>query len=552
MDYAAQERGKQVIKQYERLKEVRAPLDEEYRQCYRYTVPTLGVGFNNEGSDGISAAVSTKNDQAMLLDTTGTDAVRLLSCSVQSSLTPANSMWFNLEVDGFPYEDLDQESKEYLEDSAQYIHTLIHASNYDTEAPEFMRHSVIAGMAGLYMELKDGKYRFETWPLNHLYCQEVLHNGYIDTVYRSFDWNVQEAVNEFGLERLPQNMQDAFKNDPYSTKKYRFVVTIRPRMKGGKQSSGRTQKNLPWESLWVAPCGTIVRESGFHEMPVVIPRWMRIPDTDYARGPVSDALPDIKSLNAVKEAMHENMAMHISGIFKAKDDGAFNPSKVKIGPRRIVMVQDMDNLQPLKTGGDIQFAMNEIQGLQGSIRRVLLADQLGPTDKAIQTATEVQTRNNQVRQILGPIFARFQSEFLSPLVERCFGLAMRNGLVGQVPDGLRNRVLNIKYRSPLARSQKLQELEAMDQYLNRLIQTAANTQKPELLDRFNFDKAMQKAADLLGVDPEVMNDDQAVSKIRNERRKAQQAAQQQAQQQAMAEAVAKAPPAEVREPAPAV
>lgn len=552
MAFETQERGKQVIKQYERLKTVREPLDVEYKDCYRYTVPTLGVGFDSQDGNGIVEASRTRKEQATLFDSTGTDAVRLLACSIQSSLTPPNTPWFNLEVDGVFYEDLDQDSKEWLTDSAQQLHTMVHASNYDTEAPEFMRHGVIAGMAGLYVEMKNGKLYFETWPLNHLFCQETLHLGYIDTVYRAFYWTVAEAAAEFGLDNLPMGMQDKYRNDQHSTEKHRFIVGIRPRLKDGKQTNGKTMKTLPWESLWVAPCGTIVKEAGFHEMPVMVPRWMRIPDTDYARGPVSDALPDIKSLNAVKEAMHQNMAMHVSGMFKAKDDGVFNPATVKIGPRRIVMVNDMDNLQPLKSGGDIQFAMNEIQNLQAAIRRVLLADQLGPTEKSIQTATEVQTRNNQVRQILGPIFARFQSEFLSPLVERCFGLALRAGLLGVPPDGLRNRLLNIKYRSPLARSQKLQEMDAIDQFVNRLIQTAANSQKPELLDRFNFDAAIKKSADLLGVDPELMNDDAAVKRIRKARDEREQQAQAQAQNAAMAEAMTKAPPAETPEPVPMV
>jgi hypothetical protein len=544
-----QERGRSVLKQHDRLKAIRDPLDQEYRDCYRFTYPNLGAGFNQENNgDGVSNAGTTRTQQAQLMDSTATDAVRLLSSSVQSSLTPPGSLWFNLEVPNADEDALDQDSKEWLEDSAQRIHTMIHGSNFDCEAPEFMTHSMIAGMAGLYVEMKGGKLYFESWPLHHLYCQETLHLGYIDTVYRSFYWTVQEAVNEFGLDAMPQNMKDAFSSDPHGTKKHRFVVAIRPRMRNGKQSVGKTQKNLPWESIWVAQCGTIVKESGFHEMPVIVPRWMRIPDTDYARGPVFDALPDIKSVNAVKSAMHENMAMHISGMYKVKDDGVVNPATIKIGARRIIPVGDMDNLQILKSGGDIQFAMNEIQGLQASIRRVLLADQLGPTEKAIQTATEVQTRNNQVRQILGPIFARFQAEFLQPFVERCFGMALRAGALPRVPDGLRDRVLTIKYRSPLARSQKMLEVQAIDEFMNRLITTAANTQKPDLLDVFDFEKGMQEVADLLGVDAELMVSPDKLRQMRAARAKAQEAAQQQAQQAEMMQAAMKAGP-QTAEPA---
>lgn len=536
--------GQDVLTQFTALKALRQPLDTSYRDSYMYTYPSLGVGFMNDSNDGISNAQNAAAQQAKLFDSTATDAVRLLSSSVLSSLTPPGVRWFDLAQPLLDEEELDQDGKEWLEESAERIHSMIHASNYDTEALEFTMHQMIAGMAGIYVELKNRKFHFETWALNHLYCRETLNLGYIDTVYRRFEYTSQQAVLEFGLTNLPKNIQEAHEQDEHNAKLYGFVVAIRPRIKNGKQSSGKTSKNLPWESVWVSEDGTVVKESGFNEMPVIVPRWLKIPDTDYARGPVFDALPDIKTLNKVKENMLMNMDMHITGIFKVKDDGVINPNNIKFGARRTITVGDMDNLQPLQTGGDIQFAMNEVSSLQGSIRRMLLADQLGPTEKAIQTATEVQTRNNQVRQILGPIFARLQSEFLTHLIARCFGLVAREGLLANAPQSITQGAgdFEIVYRSPLARSQKMQELQAIDEMIAR-IQPIAQI-KPEVLDFINFDKLVQEFGDLLGVDPELMNDEGAVKKTRYTRQKQAEQAQAQQQQLQMAEMASKQAPQE--------
>ncbi|WP_332751832.1 portal protein [Hydrogenophaga sp.] len=538
MAQTQEEKGKAVLKQFEKLKAIRQPLDQEYEACYDYTYPTLGAGFR-EGRDGVSNAQSTKAKQAKLFDSTATDSVRLLSSSTLSSLTPPNTRWFNLAPPMLDPDELDQEGKQWLEDSAAQIHVMIHASNYDSEAIEFMNHMMIAGMCGLYTELKGDKYHFETWPLNHLYCQETLNNGYIDTVYRAFQYTVEEAVIEFGLNALPQKMKDSYANDPHGTKMYKFVVAIRPRIKNGKQATGRTQKNLPWESLWVAECGTIVRESGFNEMPVTVPRWMRIPDTDYARGPVFDAIPDIKSLNKVRESMLQNMDMNIFGVYKVKDDGTVNPNNVVLGARRMISVNNMEDIQTLHSGGDISYALNQVAAMQSGIRRILLADQLGPTEKAIMTATEVQTRNNQVRQILGPIFARLQSEFLTHLVARCFGLAIRANLLPPVPQSIAqgSGEFEIAYRSPLARSQKMQDLQAIDELTSRLTNVAQV--RPDVMDFINFDALPQKYADLLAVDPQLMNDEDAVKKIRYEREQAKKEQAQAAERIATAEATAK-------------
>ena len=98
----------------------------------------------------------------------------------------------------------------------------------------FVERLVIDGMCGLYVEETNGKLRFEVWPLNHLYVQETLNLGYIDTVYRQFHYTAQEAVIEFGLDALPQKIRDACEQNPYDTKMHRFIVGIRPRIKNGK------------------------------------------------------------------------------------------------------------------------------------------------------------------------------------------------------------------------------------------------------------------------------------------------------------------------------
>jgi hypothetical protein len=530
------EKGKSVVSQFDKLKAIRSPLDREYRECYEYTKPFLGIGFD-EGTDGDGYlnAHTAKSKQAKLLDSTATDAVRMLASSVLSSLTPPNTLWFDLADGSRVDDDLDQESKEWLKNAAKRLHTLIHSSNYDNEAMTFVEHMVIAGIGGIYIEEKNGKLRFENWPLNHLYVQETLNLGYIDTVYRQFYYTVQEAVYEFGLNALPQKMREAYDQNPHDVTPHRFVVAIRPRIKNGKQSTGNTARNLPWESIWVSGCGCVVRESGFHEMPVIVPRWQTIPDTDYGRGPVSDALPDIKTLNKVTETYLLNMDMHVAGMFKVKDDGVINPNTIRFGPRRFIPVSDMDNIQPLQTGGDINFAVNQIESLRSNIKQILLANRLS-FDKAIQTATEVQTRNNQVRQILGPIFARMQSEFLTHLVERCFGLALRAGLFQPIPEGLRGREFEIDYRSPLARSQKMQEVEQVDVFMAaaaKLGEVQGAITSP-VMDLIEFDSMLRSYAEQLGIDPALVNDENAVKKLRLQRQQAQRAAAE-AEQQRMAQ-----------------
>ena len=144
------------------------------------------------------------------------------------------------------------------------------------------------------------------------------------------------------------------------------------------------------------------------------------------------------------------------------------------------------------------------------------------------TAAEVNTRTALIRQILGPIFGRLQAEFLEPLITRCFGLGFRDGDFGEPPktsDGFTINTVNIAYRSPLANAQKQQQLDAIDQFEQRLVSKLQI--QPELLDVYDMEESTRRSAELLGVDIDLIRDEGKVIQLR--KKKQQQQAEQAAQ-----------------------
>ena len=70
-----------------------------------------------------------------------------------------------------------------------------------------------------------------------------------------------------------------------------------PREGKTRSSEAKLVKNMPFASVYVhVKTKQIVKESGFNEMPVIIPRWSVIPDTSYAIGPFYKVLPDSEEL----------------------------------------------------------------------------------------------------------------------------------------------------------------------------------------------------------------------------------------------------------------
>lgn len=529
-----QDRGSAVVNQYNKLKDARAPLNSTYRDAYAYTYPVRGASFATGSNDGVVNATTAKTQMATRFDASTADSVRLLASSIFSSLTPSALNYFGLSlIDAdVEEEEMDTEAKEWLEDASEKLHQLIHASNYDGIALEFFEDIVIAGQAGLYVELnRDGEMQFEQWPLYSMFCKDTYRTGRIDSVYRMLLLTAAQATDRFGIDNLSDTIKTQYENDPHAIQTFEFIHCIRPRIKDdGKISQGKMKKTMPFESLYVElHTKELVKESGYEELPVIIPRWKRIPDTDSAFGPIYDVLPDVKMLNRIHEMLLQSTDISINGIWKAYNDGVCNPSTINLSGGAVVPVSDMNNFQPLAVSGDIKVATAEISRLQSQIRRALLADQLGPAEKQNMTATEIQTRTQIIRQVLGPIFSRLQSEFLQPLITRCFGLCYRSGKLGTPPDSLKGQIFNVIYRTPLSRDQRRMDLDAMSN-LEQSLFALINAGKPEVLDIYDFDSAMRKKANLLNVDVSLIRDEASVRKIRKERADAQAAAQQQEQQ----------------------
>lgn len=530
--------GQAIVKTYKKLAAQRQPLDTRWRDCFDYSFPIRGQGFYQLG-DPISNASNAKNKEAKIYDSTAGDSCRLLASSMIAGLTPSTQQWFSLSIPNVPDARIPRNVREWLQASSETIHSMIHSSNYNAQAFEFFIDVAVGGMCGLYIEWNEaeGRMLFEHWPLYSMYVMDTMGTGMIDTVFRQVHFTVAEAANRFGADKLPDELARQYKDDPYCTKVYPFIHSIRPRLKkNNRQSSGKLAKNLPFESTYVfEKTGDVVQESGYHEFPVIIPRWMLIPGTEYATGPLNEAMPDVKTLNKIVEMVLMNGEMAIAGTFVAKDDGLLNPNTVRIGPRRIVFARDVGNIKPLTSAGNFNIASSEMQRLQFQIRKTMMSDQLEPTtQERTLSAEQVATRSALTRQVMGPVFSRLQGEFLNPLIARCFGLAYRAGILGVPPDEIQQFQFIPEYRSPLAKAQRMGEVQAMDMFEASLFNTMNITQDPSVLDIYDLELANQKRAEMLGIPVELVREQREVQMIRQQRAQAQQqAAMEQMAQQGM-------------------
>jgi hypothetical protein len=509
----------QILSRLQELVSARILHEQVWRDCYDMSFPLRGDGFQGEIID----AATGQTKRAQLLDGTSTDAGNLLAASLMSGLTPANALWAELYVS-----DSTDEEERWLHDSSVTLWELIHASNYDAAGLECMLDMVAAGWFGLYVDEHptDMGLHFEQWPISQLFCASSVPGGPIDIVYRQYQNTAMQVVTEFG-DKASQTVRDIAAKT--SQKLIPLVRAIYPRKV--YQVGATMGKNKKFASCTLErDTKHILRESGYDEMPCIVPRWTLLPNSVYAVGPMFDALPDVRELNDLVYLEKAGIEMAVAPPLKVVDDGVVNARSVKIGPRKMIVVNSMDSIEPLYDGARIDIAWSAKDSLQKAIRRTLMADQLQPQDGPAMTATEVHIRMQIIRQLLGPRYGRMQAEWLNALVQRTFGIALRMGRFAPMPDSLMSKVAGVRYLSPLARAQQLEEVTATE----RLFANAGAMMaiKPDVADMLDGDEALRGMGKALGVPSKVLRSVDDVAKLREMR------AQQEAQ---MAQAAAMQP-----------
>lgn len=515
-----------IKRRHATLKAAKDPHEAVWNSCYAVTFPSRGNGLL--GTQIISASDSQQQKSQRIYDSTAPDAVKTGAATVMGSMVPSNALWFGL--------DMGQESDEerrFLDGIAQFIWENIHASNFDAEAFDAVVDAFVAGWFVLYLdEQADGGFYFECFPIGECSIGSTRSGSRVDTLYREFEYTVAQTVETYGIDNVSEATRQKYMKGQLDDK-VKILFAVEPRMT--YLVGGKSAKNKPFASYHVeCQANVILKESGYDEFPCMVPRWMRLPNSAYATGPMADALPDVNSLNEVAKFTLMGAETAVAPPLKVVDDGVINARNLKIGPRKVIVCAEPDSIQPLITGADVKAGELTADKLGAKVRKILFADQLPPMEGPVRTATEWSVRVQAVRAVMGPMFGRFEAEWLQALIERAFGIVwranIRSGfsLVGRPPQSMLNRSFTIRYLSPLARAQKMVEVDAMDRFEVALAQEAAI--EPSVLDTYDFEEAARTRAMLLGVPQKLVRDKRTTLMVRDAR--AQQQAQ--AQQQALA------------------
>ena len=424
------------------------------KECYKYAMPERET--LDQWSEGQKKNVDVYDSTAII-------GLQKYANRMQSQVVPPWKQWLILKA-GTEVKEEEQESvNQYLEKVTKIIFDHINHSNFDTQIHEaFLDLGVSTG--AILCEPGDGiitSLNFRCVSLSEI-IPEQTQRGRICNVYREFKMPYRDITEVWEQAKLTQKMQEEFtKNPDAECELVEAVYEYYPK-RGEEKYIHTVLSEKEKTSLF---------EEELTSNPFIVFRESVIPNETVGRGRIMTLLPDIKTLNKIVEFNLRNAALAVSGIYTASDDGVINPYTIRLQPGAIIPVgsnaNDNPTLRPLDRSGDFNLAQLIIQEYRELINNVLFAQPFGQlSETPVRTATEMGIRQEDLIQSSASAFGRMQSELLEPLLKRIVDVLKKQG---KIPDfKVDGKEVTIKFTSPMSKTQDIEELTAIQQYVQSL------------------------------------------------------------------------------------
>lgn len=494
-----------------------------WRQITDYIVPNRGLYDDEAPNQG-------RRRDSYLLDSASVRALGLLQSGIQGGLTSPSLQWFRLAVSD-PELNKDVAVRQWCDECQEIM------------LDEFARSNIYDCLFGIYGEI--GAFGTGAMLLEDDVRASRIHgrlftagqyaagfdcNGMPDVFAHAVQMTAAQMASRFGEDRLSDAAKNALRTDRQDT--WFLVYHLIEADTGGVT-------RFPHVSYYWQPGQEQALDvGGFEEFPVLVPRWETVGADAYGYGPGWQALGDSKMLQemyrdfliAQKMAIRPPIMMSTEArnVRASLHPGSVTYADSDIGAKPIYQIRP-----------DIQGQMMAISNIEQKVREAFFADLfLLNTDRSVRqmTAYEVEQRQREKLQMLGPVLERMDHELLDPLIGRTFNILMRRRALPPPPEALEGSKVEIEYISPLAIAQKSSSVGTMTSMLQMIAQLA--NFDPTVMDNVDPDKIVGEYMRMTGVPAAIIRSADEVRALRQQRAEQQAQMEQQMQMASAAETAA--------------
>jgi len=524
--------AKSLIKRNETLKEDRNLWDSFYRDVVDYIRPRKQTAEESR----VPGVIRHKH-----YDSTAPHAANTLALVMADTLTPKAIQWFGFKIpEASPFKQFNDNQNvmnwfKTVEDGVRFA---LDQSNFYPVVNEIYLDFNSFATICLYVEESELKQKgfngltFRALPIaSYVFAEDDA--GIVDTVMREYELTARQFVQRFPGATVPGEIAKSLEQTPDD--KFNFLRVVAPT----KELSSKVK--FPYASVDIlVDKQLVVDERGYKEFPYMVGRWDKASGETRGRGPAAIALDDIKSLNQLRKLELIGLEKAVNPPILAPEDGFIGT--VKLGSNSIIYSRNPNDVRTLPTELRLDLSSLKANDLKQSIRDIYLTDQLNIPRTKQMTASEVSVLRSEMERLLGPTISRFESEVLGPMLNRTVGIMHRTGALPPPPPEIQDLdAIDIEYVGQLARSQKMVEVESIQNWISLIGQFGQID--PRVLQLPDLMAAGRIIAPVLGVPKSVVKGAAQMEEDVEREQKKQAEAEQMQKMGAMAESAGKAAPA---------
>jgi hypothetical protein len=503
-----------------------------YQQITDFMLPYAGRYFAQDRNKGDR----TFNK---ILDSEATRALRILTSGMMAGMTSPARPWFRLAIADKQLMEY-QPVKMWLHAVSELMREIFNKSNtYNALSSVYKELGAFATAASI-IEPDFSTVIHHTTLTAGEYAIATDERGFVNTLCREFDMTVEQIVGKFVyngnrynkpnwdvVSHTIKDLWDNNKDDGWVTVNH----IIQPRE--DRDTRSYDAKNMAFSSCYFEAGSNggynslddkLLRESGYKRFPVLAPRWDVSGGDIYGNGPSFDAMGDIKQLQ--HEQLRKGQAIDFQTKPMLQAPASMRNKSSNILPGGIMYVppggQGGEQIRTaFEVNLDLGALREDIMDVRQRINSCFYADlflMISQDNRATPaTATEIAERHEEKLLMLGPVLERLHNELLSPKIDMTFQMMADAGILPPPPPELEGADLNVEFVSTLAQAQKMVGIGSLDRYLVTVGNLAAGSGDASVWDKVNKDEAVDRYADMLGIDPSVTVGDDQVQEIRQQR-----------------------------------
>ena len=428
----------------------------------------------------------------------GAKGVVTLAAKLQLALVPPNTSFFKLQVNDGMLGQVEPQVKTELDLSFAKIERTIMdsiaASDDRVVIHQALKHLVVAGNALVFM----GKEGLKLFPL-HRYVLERDGNG-----------NVIEIVTK---EKISKKLLPDFEDD----------LTVQDESEHNDNVDVYTHVRRDNNRfLWHQEVNDKIIPKSVSKAPVETTPWLplrfnTVDGEPYGRGRVEEFMGDLKSLEALSQAITEGSAAAAKVVFVVSPSSTTKPQTLAAAGNGAIVQGRPDDIGVVQVGKQADFATayQMIQTLEKRLSEAFLILSVRQSERT--TAEEVRMTQMELEQQLGGLFSVLTTEFLVPYLNRKLNVFQKTGEIPRLPKGIVQPTI-VAGVNALGRGQ---DRESLGQFLTTISQTMG----PEATQQYiNPEEVIKRLAAAQGID--ILNLVRSMQEVQGE----QQAAVQQQQQ----------------------